>query len=74
MNLIKKAFGIIWILLALAAGFFLIDFGWPKFISGEQDGIVFGIVILFILLPIIVTGLIIFGYYSLIGEYNDEQD
>jgi len=73
MNAIKKVFGIVWILLALAVGYFLIDFGWPKFVSGQQDGIVFGIVILFILLPIIVTGLIVFGYYSLIGEYDDEK-
>jgi len=74
MNILKRIFGIIWIALAIAVGYFLLTFGGPKLVSGQQDGIVFGIVILFILLPIIVTGLLIFGYYSLIGEYDDELE
>lgn len=73
MNAIKRILGIIWILLAFAAAYFLVSFGGPKFASGTQDGLVFGIIILFVLLPLIVIGLLVFGYYALVGEY-DEKD
>lgn len=74
MNAIKKILGIVWILLALAMGYFLVTFGGPKFTSGTQDGLVFGIIILFVLLPLIVIGLAVFGYYALLGEYNEEEN
>ncbi|MFD2597364.1 DUF6814 family protein [Sphingobacterium corticis] len=73
MNAIKRFLGIVWILLAVAMGYFLVTFGWPKFISGTQDGVVFGIIILFVLMPLIVLGLGVFGYYAIIGEYTQED-
>lgn len=73
MNAIKKILGIVWMLLALLTGYFLFTFAEPKLVSGKQDGIVFGIIILFVLMPIIVLGLAMFGYYSFIGEYNEEE-
>lgn len=74
MNSIKKILGLVWILLALAAAYFCVfEFGLPKFLSDKQDDLVFGIIILFILTPLIVVGLGVFGYYALIGEYNEEK-
>ena len=73
MNTIKKILGIVWIVLALAMGYFLITFGGPKLTSGTQDGMVFGIIILFVLMPLIVLGLGVFGYYALLGEYTEED-
>ena len=74
MNLIKKILGILWIVLAIAAAYFCIfEFGLPKFLSDKQDDLVFGIIILFILTPLIVLGLGTFGYFALIGEYNKEK-
>ncbi len=74
MNSIKKILGIVWVTLSLAIGYFLIDFGGSRLTNGTQDGLVFGIIILFILLPLIVLGLGVFGYYSLLGEYNEEEN
>lgn len=72
MNAIKKILGILWIALAAAAAYFCIfEFGLPKFSTGKQDDLVFGIIILFILTPLIVLGLGTFGYYALRGEYDD---
>lgn len=72
MNAIKKILGIIWIALAAAAAYFCIfEFGLPKFGTGKQDDLVFGIIILFILTPLIVLGLGTFGYYALKGEYDN---
>lgn len=74
MNGLKKIFGIIWILMALAVGYFGITvLGIPKITSGKQEDLVFGIIILFVLMPIISGGLGIFGYYALTGEYSDDK-
>jgi len=74
MNIIKKALGILWIVLAVAAAYFCIfEFGLPKFLSDQQEDLVFGIIILFILTPLIVLGLGTFGYFALIGEYDKEN-
>lgn len=74
MNFIKRALGIVWIILAIAAAYFCIfEFGLPKFLSDQQEDLVFGIIILFILTPLIVLGLGFFGYFSLTGEYDKEN-
>lgn len=72
MNTIKRLAGILWLALAAAAAYFCIFvFGLPKFTTGNQDDLVFGIIIVFILTPLIVYGLGIFGYYALRGEYDN---
>lgn len=74
MNQLKRALGLIWIGLAIAAAYFCIfDFGLPKLASGKQDDLVFGLIILFILTPLVVFGMVIFGYYSLMGEYDKSK-
>lgn len=74
MNTIKKIFGILWILIAIIVGYFAITLlGIPKITSGKQEDLVFGIIILFVLMPIISGGMAIFGYYALTGEYSDNN-
>ena len=74
MDGIKKILGILWIAVALVVGYFGITvMGIPKITSGKQEDLVFGIIILFVLMPIISGGMAIFGYYSLKGEYSDDK-
>ncbi|MVZ61629.1 DUF6814 family protein [Sphingobacterium humi] len=74
MESLKKILGIVWIILALLAAYFCIaKFGLPKILSGHQEDVVFGIIILFILTPIISCGLAFFGFYALTGEYHKEK-
>jgi uncharacterized membrane protein len=74
MDQLKRILGMIWIALAVAAAYFCIFiFGVPKILSGKQEDLVFGIIILFILTPLIVLGLGVFGYYSLMGEYDKSK-
>lgn len=74
MDNLKRILGVIWLALAFAAAYFCIfEFGLPKFQSGKQEDLVFGIIILFVLTPLIVLGLGIFGYYSLKGEYDESK-
>ena len=71
MDQVKRIMGVVWMLLALLAAYYCIAvFGIPKFTSGKQEDLVFGIIILFVLTPIIVGGLFTFGYYALKGEYD----
>ncbi|MDP3394540.1 DUF6814 family protein [Sediminibacterium sp.] len=71
MNIIKKVLGIVWLALGLAVAYYgLTILGLPKLTSGKQDDLVFGIIICFILLPIVVGGLLVFGKYALQGEYD----
>lgn len=78
MNTIRKFAGIIWLALGAFAGYFSItSIGLPKFASGlagNQSDMVFGIIMLFILTPLIVGSLLIFGYYALTGEYTRNND
>jgi len=74
MDSLKRILGIVWIALALAAAYFCIFiFGLPKFESGKQEDLVFGIIMLFILTPLVVLGLGIFGFYALKGEYDKSK-
>ena len=70
MDTIKKLLGIIWMALAFLTAYFCIDIFGKKLVSGHQEDLVFGIIVFFILLPLVVIGLLIFGYYSLTAEYG----
>ena len=74
MDKIKQTLGVLWVISAVAAAYFCVfEFGLPKLLSDQQDDLVFGIIILFILTPLIVLGLGTFGYFAVIGEYNDKK-
>ncbi len=74
MEKLKKYSGIFWILLGLIGGYFnIVVMGIPKFQSGKQEDVVFGIINLFILTPIIAGGLVTFGYYALSGDYFEKE-
>ncbi len=74
MENIKQLLGLLWIILALFAAYFsLFHFGLPKLSTGKQEDLVFGLIIVFILTPIISLGLGIFGYFAWKGEYHENK-
>ena len=74
MNSIKRYLGILWIILALVAGYYLIvSQAIPQFKSNNPDDLVPAIVYTFVLMPIISGGLMIFGWYAIKGEYDSEK-
>ncbi len=74
MNKIRRIAGIVWIILGLAGGYYLIvNQAIPKFQSDKTEDLIPALIYAFILTPIIVGGLLIFGKYALQGEY-DEKD
>ncbi len=74
MNALKKYLGAGWILLAIAIAYYSVEIFGGKLTSGKQDDLVFGIILFFILLPMIFAGLTIFGWYALTNEYADTED
>lgn len=74
MNAVKRLLGLVWIALAVAAVMLMFriaiekTYAVPEGIERANTALQWGI-ILFILLPVS-AGLVIFGYYSLKGEYD----
>ncbi len=71
INALKKYLGILWIALAVALAYKCIEILGPKLSTGKQDDLVFGIIIFFVLMPLVVIGLSIFGWYAMTNEYDD---
>ena len=72
MDTIKRILGVVWIILGLAAGYYLIvSQAIPQFSSSRSEDLVPAIIYTFILMPIITGGLCIFGWYALRGEYDE---
>lgn len=71
MDAIKKILGIVWLALAAVIAYYGIgQFGMMKVMSDKQEDQVFGIIIIGVLMPIVVGGLAVFGWYALNGEYS----
>ena len=74
MNKLRRYLGIVWMVLALVGGYYLIvKQAIPKFLSDKQEDLIPAIIYAFILTPIIVGGLLIFGKYSWQGEYDQNK-
>lgn len=74
MNLLRRILGIVWILLGIAAGYYLlVSQAMPKFATGTTEDLVPAIIYSFILAPIIIGGMFIFGLYAFQGEYDLED-
>jgi MFS family permease len=72
INQIKKWFGIVWIAMGLLAAWYgIFKMGIPKIMSGQQEDIVFGSIIMLIITPCAAIGLFFFGKYALQGEYDE---
>lgn len=73
MDAVRKIFGFIWMLGAIALAVLLPYFAFDRLLSTQasQEDYVFWIVIVTIFIPIIV-GFILFGFYAFKGEYNNK--
>ena len=55
----------------MAAYFGVFKLGIPKLTSGNQDDLIFGIIVMFFITPVTTAGLLLFGKYALNGEYDE---
>ena len=71
MDLIRRILGFVWVLIGLGAGYYLvISQAIPKFRTGAAEDLVPAIIYTFVLAPIIIGGMFMFGLYAIKGEYN----
>jgi len=70
MNGLKRLLGIVWMVLGLATGLYLVYFqAMPLWAKGGND-LVPAIIYTFILAPFISIGMSLFGYFALKGEFD----
>jgi MFS family permease len=72
INKLKRGLGIVWIALGLVTTYFgVFHLGLPNIMSGKQDDLIFGLIMMLIITPVASIGLIMFGKYALRGEYDN---
>jgi MFS family permease len=72
-NQVKRLMGYVWILLGLVAAYLgVFKIGIPKLMSGSQDDLIFGFIVMFIITPVAGVGLFMFGKYAIDGEYDEK--
>ena len=72
INKLKRGLGIVWIALGLVTAYFgVFHLGLPNIMSGKQDDLIFGLIMMLIITPVASIGLIMFGKYALRGEYDN---
>lgn len=73
LNGLKRLLGIVWILLGISTGLYLVYFqALPLWAKGGND-LVPAIIYTFILAPFISIGMSLFGYFALTGEFDQEK-
>jgi MFS family permease len=73
LNGLKRLLGIVWILLGISTGLYLVYFqAMPLWEKGGND-LVPAIIYTFILAPFISIGMSLFGYFALTGEFDQKN-
>lgn len=73
LNGLKRLLGIVWILLGISTGLYLVYFqAMPLWEKGGND-LVPAIIYTFILAPFISIGMSLFGYFALTGEFDQKK-
>jgi len=70
MNLLKRALGIVWIILGPVALYWLIRTGAAEIAKNPVTNTKIQWSVFIVIFIPIVVGLVLFGYYSLKGEYD----
>ncbi len=74
MNTLKRVLGVLWILIGIAAVYYLIiNQAIPLWNKGGEN-VIPAIIYTFVLGPIIAGSMGYFGYYSIKGEYSKNND
>ena len=71
MNNIKKIIGLICIALGLFAEYYLITaITSGSLVKNPEENLIFALTVIPVSIPVILGGLILFGYYAFKGEYD----
>lgn len=74
MNGIKKVVGLLCIAVGLIAEYFLImAIADGSLVKNPEENIIFAITVIPVSIPVVLGGLLTFGYYALKGEYDSTE-
>ena len=73
MNNIKKIIGVLCIALGLLAEYYLITaITSGSLVKNPEENLIFALTVIPVSIPVILGGLVLFGYYAFKGEYDTE--
>ncbi len=71
MNNIKKIIGLLCIILGLLAEYYLITaITSGSLVKNPEENMIFALTVIPVSIPVILGGLVLFGYYAFKGEYD----
>ncbi len=71
MNNIKKIIGLLCIVLGLFSEYYLITaITSGSLVKNPEENLIFALTVIPVSIPVILGGLVLFGYYALKGEYD----
>ena len=71
MNNIKKLIGLLCIVLGLFAEYYLITaITSGSLVKNPEENLIFALTVIPVSIPVILGGLVLFGYYAFKGEYD----
>ncbi|NUQ25771.1 MAG: hypothetical protein HUU34_17620 [Saprospiraceae bacterium] len=73
MDQLKRILGIVWMLLGPATLIFLINEAWQKIKANPVHDVYLPWMIIVIICIPIAIGMVLFGYFALLGEYSGRK-
>jgi small-conductance mechanosensitive channel len=74
MNALKKVIGLACIIVGLVAEYFLINAIMKgDLIKNPEENTIFALTVIPVSIPVLLGGLLLFGYYALKGEYDTKE-
>jgi hypothetical protein len=73
MDKLKRILGIVWILLGPATLIFLVNEAWQKIQANPVHDVYLPWMIIVIICIPIAIGMVLFGYFALLGEYSGRK-
>ena len=74
MNSIKKITGLLCIVVALIAEYFLVTaITGGTLVKNPEENKIFAMTVIPVSIPVVLGGLLLFGFYALKGEYDTQE-
>ena len=74
MNNIKKIVGLLCVIIGILAEYLLITaITSGSLVKNEEENKIFALTVIPVSIPVVLGGLVLFGYYALRGEYNQPK-
>ena len=75
MNGLKKIVGLLCIIIGIVAEYYLITaITSGTLVKNSEENTIFALTVIPVSIPVVLGGLLLFGYYALKGEYDTQEN